>query len=404
MALLPVEDALNQMLARVKPATTKMVPLPEALHQTTTQDINATLTQPPFDSSAMDGFAVIASDTDQATNTALKIITTIPAGTTYQGTLQPGQTARIFTGAPMPAGANAVLMQEDATYDAETMTPNAEIASGRHVRPMGNDFTKGQTLTPKGTKLTPHDIALLAAANCATIPVAKAPTITLASTGDELVTLGTEPGIGQIISSNPIGLKALLNHHGATCTDHGTIADSLETTTKAFRTILTSETPPDILVTIGGASVGDHDYVQDALIAAGAKIAFWKIALRPGKPLMFGTFGDTLILGLPGNPVSALTCAHIFLLPIIRKALGQSAQTPTIAAKITADLPANGPRQFYLRASFARTPDGTLTATPVNTQDSGHLRSLADADGFVIIAPDAPALKTGDPVTAMLFD
>ena len=391
--MLSVEQAQAQLLALCSPLEHEKVPLAQADGRILAAPVIATRTQPPFATSAMDGYAVRFADI--AAGARWQVIGEAAAGHGFAGSVKSNQAVRIFTGAPVPSGADTILLQEDARRedDEVVMTGDGPGALGRHIRPAGLDFKQGDTLIASGTVLTDRHIGLVAAANCPQLPVARQPTIALLSTGDELVPVGQTPGPNQIISSNGLLIASLARKVGAQVTDLGIVPDRME----ALMAALEQARHADLVVTIGGASVGDHDLVQQALMAAGASIDFWRIAMKPGKPMMAGQLGDALVLGLPGNPVSAYVCAVLFLKPALAALQGAADPLPKpLPARAGCAIPAGGRRAEYLRATVQQTPQGTMIS-PLPVQDSAMLGALARADGLLVRPVDAPALSAGDP-------
>jgi molybdopterin molybdotransferase len=351
----------------------------------------ATIDNPPFDASAMDGYAVRAADVREGA--VLTRIGVSQAGEAFSGVIEPGTCARIFTGAPVPDGADAVVMQEQTDADGSAIRFLADSVAGKNIRPRGQDFRAGGQLIATGSRLTPAHIALAAAANQPRVAVSRAPRISIMATGDELVPPGSPLPPGKIVGSNSFGLRALFAPHAETIDDFGIIPDDIGILNAAIGSAL--EGGPDILVTTGGASVGEHDLVQDALKANGVEIDFWRIAMRPGKPLMFGRKGATIVFGLPGNPVSALVTAQIFVMPAIRAMTGETPPAPLVLP-LARDLPPNGPRRHFIRAFLTRTDDGRTAVQPVGETDSGHLSSLARSDCLIIQHEHSKALAAGD--------
>lgn len=398
MALMPVADALKSILDGVEALPLETVALDDAFHRTLAHDVASKRTQPPADMSAMDGYAVRAADA--SVNAKLKVIGEVAAGKPFAGLVNANEAVRIFTGGLIPAGADAVVIQEDTTRDGDSVVVNEAAKLGRHIRRAGIDFREGDVLLRKGTFLSDRDLALAAGMNHATLHVHKRPTIALLATGDELVMPGTTPGPGQIVYSNGYALRALMRHDGAAVIDLGIVADTIEATTAAIRNA--RDSGADILVTTGGASVGDHDIVKRALDAEGIAMAFWRIAMRPGKPMMSGKLGPMRVLGLPGNPVSSYACAFLFLLPLIRALSGRGiVDHQPETAVLGSDLAANDMRQDYLRARLGTAHDGRLMATPVPHQDSSLVANLAAADALIVRAPHAPALTAGARCTVL---
>jgi len=395
LALMPVADALAAILHDSAPLDEEMAALDAAHHRTLSRDVAARRTQPPQAMSAMDGYAVRAADA-AAVNTRLKVIGEVAAGRPFDRTIGPGEAARIFTGGVVPDGADAVVIQEDTAVDGSTITITEAARAGRHIRPAGVDFRAGDVLLKAGNRLTDRDLSLAASMNHPELPVRRRPKVALLATGDELVMPGNEPGPGQIVYSNGYALRALVQSEGAETLDLGIAADTMAATTAGIRAARAAKA--DILVTTGGASVGDHDLVKQALDAEGVRIAFWKIAMRPGKPMMHGRIGSMRVIGVPGNPVSSYVCTLLFVVPLIRALLGNTIiHHRREAALLGRDLAANDVREDYLRAIIETRADGTLVANPVTQQDSSLLANLSRSQGLVIRAPFAPAAKAGTP-------
>jgi molybdopterin molybdotransferase len=390
---MPVADALARVLRDAEPLPAEMVPLGEAQGRVLAVDVAAKRTQPPADVSAMDGYAVRASDVATVPAT-LNLIGEVAAGHPFSGSVGPGEAARIFTGGLLPAGADTVVIQENATRADAAVIINETASPRKNVRLRGLDFSEGDVLLHKGRRLTDRDLMLAAAMNHPALPVHRMPKIAVLGTGDELVPPGAMPGPGEIVYSNGFALAALIRREGGTAIDLGFVPDKVKDTVAAVRR---ARAPgADILVTTGGASVGDHDLVQESLKAEGLALSFWKVALRPGRPMMHGRLGDMHVLGLPGNPVSSYVCALLFLSPLIRRLTGRADVGPTTeTAVLGCDLPANDERSDYLRASLTMRPDGVLIATPLPVQDSSMMQSLAQAGCLVIRDPHAPAAKGG---------
>ncbi|WP_036257996.1 gephyrin-like molybdotransferase Glp [Methylocapsa aurea] len=395
--LLSVAEARAQILADVsgeRPIET--VSLAQTAGRTLAEDLIARRTQPPMAVSAMDGYAVRAADLAHLP-TRLKQIGESAAGHGFLGRLGPGETVRIFTGAPVPAGADAILIQEDARADDGFIAPARSVSQGRFIRPKGLDFAEGETLLLAGTRLGPSQIALAAAMNHTEIRVARAPRVAILATGDELAAPGKAIGADQIVASNSFAIAALVEEAGGAPLDLGIARDEFAAIAAGIRAA--RDAKADVLVTLGGASVGDHDLIKPALAREGMKLNFWRIAMRPGKPLIHGGLGPMAILGLPGNPVSAIVGGVLFLRPLVRALLGdpeaQSARSEP--AVLGGAIHANDSREDYLRANLALGENGMATVTPFETQDSSLLRQLAQADCLLIRAPHAPAGKAGDP-------
>ena len=395
MALLPVADALALVLADVAPLPAEAAALVDACGRVLAGDLEARRTQPPADVSAMDGYAVRAADVVSAP-VHLAVVGEVAAGHPLDREIGPGEAARIFTGGVMPRGTDTVVIQEVAMRKGDVVAIERPETKGRYVRPEGFDFKAGATLLAKGHRLTTRDTALAAAMNHATVPVHRRPRMAVLATGDELVAPGTPPAPSQIVSSNSVALIAIGNRESAETLDLGVAPDRLEATVAAVRRARAAGA--DVLVTSGGASVGDHDLVHQAFASEGMALSFWKIAMQPGKPLMHGRLGGMSVLGLPGNPVSSFVCAAVFLVPLLRKLSGRNDMSlPTAPAVLGRALPANGRRAEYMRAMLAAAPDGTLVATPFASQDSSLLVTLSRADCLVIREPFAPAAEPGAP-------
>jgi molybdopterin molybdotransferase len=392
-SLISVAEALDHVLANAAPLPADEVPIEDADGRVLAFGLKARRTQPPADVSAMDGYAVRASDVANAP-ARLKVIGEVAAGRPFNASIGAGQAARIFTGGFVPAGADTVVIQEHTKRDGAIVEVQKAAAKGRNVRPQGLDFRAGDALLAKGHRLTARDLALAAGMNHPLVPVHRQPKVALFATGDELVPPGVEPGPGQIVYSNGFALAALIRAEGAIVTDLGVVPDKLDDTIAAVRRAVDLEA--DILVTTGGASVGDHDLVQKAFAAEGMTLSFWKIAMRPGRPLMHGRIGAMAVLGLPGNPVSSYVCAVLFLVPLIRKLSGREDLTaPTETAILGCDLPENDERADYLRATLTDGPDGRI-ATPFPTQDSSMMAPLAKSGCLVIRQPFEASAKAGD--------
>lgn len=396
--LIPVSEARKRILDTLTPVAAETLTLREAAGRVLARDVVSTRMQPPCDLSAMDGYAVRSRDIETI-GTALRVIGEAPAGRSFAGILGEGECVRIFTGAPVPQGADSIMLQEDATRDGERVSFRESALPGQHVRHAGIDFAIGDVGPRAGTRLTAADIALAAAMNHASLSVHRRPVIAYFSTGDELVYPGETPGPDQIISTNNDGLGALIEAHGGIALDLGIAPDNQD----AIRAIARKARDADMLVTLGGASVGDHDLVRPALEADGLVIDFWRIAMRPGKPLMYGRYGEVPMLGLPGNPVSALVCALLFLVPAIDHLQGASPRLPLALARLGSDLKANDQREDYLRAKLDHVAGELPVATPFARQDSSMLSALSGADCLVIRPPHAPAAKAGEWVECLLL-
>jgi len=395
VALLSVADALALVLADAAPLPAEPTALVDACGRVLAADLTALRTQPPADVSAMDGYAVRAADV--ATVPArLTVVGEVAAGRPFDREIGPGEAARIFTGGVMPRGADTVVIQEVTSRDGDVVAIKRLETKGHNVRPEGLDFKAGATLLAKGRRLTARDIALAGAMNHATVPVHRRPRMAVLATGDELVAPGTPPAPGEIVSSNGLTLMAIGNREGADTLDLGVAPDRLDATIAAVRRARAAGV--DVLVTTGGASVGDYDFVQRAFASEGVALSFWKVALRPGRPLMHGRLGDMQVLGLPGNPVSSFVGAALFLVPLLRRLAGRADLSLAVErATLGCALPANDERADYMRAMLATGPDGAVVATPFAKQDSSMLAPLARADCLVIREPFAPAAEPGSP-------
>src|SRR3954468_17388144 len=390
---MPVSDALAAVLAGAEPLPEEMISLDDAFHRVLARDVAARRTQPPQAMSAMDGYAVRAADAADLSE-RLKVIGEVAAGRPFERQVGKGEAVRIFTGGVIPDGADAVIIQEDTSVDRDHITITEAAVPGRHIRPAGVDFREGDVLLTRGRRLTDRDLSLAAGMNYPELAVRRRPKVAVLGTGDELVMPGVTPGPGQIVYSNGYGLRALARAEGAETVDLGIAADTVAATTDRIRRAL--DTGADILITTGGASVGDHDLVKQSLEAEGVTMAFWRIAMRPGKPMMHGRLAARRVIGLPGNPVSSYVCGLLFMAPLIRALAGRSdVHRATEAAVLGRDLAANDVREDYLRARLEERADGVLVATPVNHQDSSLLGNLAAARALVIRPPFAPAASAG---------
>ncbi len=399
MALLPIADALSRILADARPLPAESVDIDAALGRVLAETLKARRDQPPFEASAMDGYAVQATDVTMAPAT-LKLVGTSAAGHGFRGVVKRGQTVRIFTGAALPRGTDTVVIQENVAAEGDIITIREPAKLAQNVRHQGFDFARGEVLIAPGAQLNTRDLGLAAAMNCATVRVRRKPRVAILSTGDELVAPGGKPGPDQIVSSNAAALAAFVARFGGEAVPLGIVKDDLRATTKA----VSKARDADILLTTGGASVGDHDFVQQALKDAGVTINFWKIAMRPGKPMMYGRRGRQQVIGLPGNPVSALVCARLFLKPLLTRLLGLQIAAETVQARLTAALPANDQRQDHLRATLHIASDGTRSVTPFMKQDSSQLRTFREADALIIRPAHAPEAPVGSAVPILILD
>ncbi len=399
MGLLPVADALAAILAGVVPLSEETVALDDAHRRVLARDIAALRTQPPQAMSAMDGYAVRSVDVANI-DARLKVVGEVAAGRPFDRTVGAGEAVRIFTGGVIPDGADAVIIQEDTSVDGDGIVITEAAVAGRHIRAPGADFRAGDVLLAVGRRLSDRDLSLAAAMNYPELVVRRRPKVALFATGDELVMPGNKLGPGQIVYSNGYALRALARAEGAEIIDLGIAPDTMEATRQSIRRARAASA--DILITTGGASVGDHDLVKPSLEAEGVEMAFWQIAMRPGKPMMHGRHDALRVIGLPGNPVSSYVCAWLFLVPLIRALLGRSdvhhVPEPALLGR---SLAANDHRQDYLRARLEQREDGVLIATPVQHQDSSLLGNLAAAQALVIRSPFAPAAAEGSPCTIL---
>ncbi len=383
------------------PVAAETASLDDALGRVLTQDLKALRTQPPAAVSAMDGYAVRAADVAQAP-VKLKLIGEVAAGHPFDGKVGTGEAARIFTGGVMPGGSDTVVIQELASRDGDKVSIDKPTPKGRNVRLQGIDFNAGQLLLEKGRRLTARDLMLAAAMNYPSLSVHRRPKVAVLGTGDELVAPGSTPTPGEIVYSNGFALRALARSEGAEPLDLGVVGDKVEAIAAAVRKA--RDTHCDVLVTTGGASVGEHDLVQGALAAEGLSLSFWKVAVRPGRPMMHGRLGGMQVLGLPGNPVSSYVCAFLFLVPLIRRLSGRSdTDLARSEAVLGRDLPANDEREGYLRATLQDGPHGPI-ATPLPAQDSSLMAPLARADCLVIRPPNAPASASGSHCVILKLD
>jgi molybdopterin molybdotransferase len=397
--MISVEEARGRILDSLRPVPAEIVALAEAWNRVTAQDVIARLTQPPADVSAMDGYALRAAD--GGLNAVLRVIGAAPAGHPFDGRVEAGEIVRLFTGSYVPDGADAILLQEDATRDGETVRVNEAVVAGRHIRRAGQDFAAGDVVIQTGRRMTARDVGLAAAANHPWLALHRRPRVAILATGDEIAMPGEPIPPGGIVSSNSHALAALVRAAGG----EPMILPIARDEHDAIAAVADSVAGMDMLVTTGGASVGDHDLVISALQARGMTLDFWQIAMRPGKPLLFGQLGVTPVLGLPGNPVSAMVCAILFLLPALSRLSGLPAAPPPVStAVLGAAVKANDKRADHLRAMVSADTAGRTVVTPFPVQDSAMLRRLAHADALILRAPHAPALSEGAEVGIIRLD
>jgi len=390
--LISVAEARERIASAFAPLAPEMVALTAAQGRVLAEDLVARRTQPPHAVSAMDGYAARADDV-ASIPAKLTLIGEAPAGGAFAGKVGPGETVRIFTGGPVPEGADTVVIQEDTDMGRPVVTVNEAAPKGQHIREAGIDFTEGEVLLTSGRRLGARDIGLAAAMNHPWIPVARRPRIALLATGDEVVRPGDPLGPNQIVSSNGPALAAFIESRGGWATDLGIARDD----EASIRALAQGAKGADLLVTMGGVSVGDRDLVQKVLGEVGLEVDFWRIAMKPGKPLMFGRLGGTPVLGLPGNPVSSMVCALLFLGPAMDRMLGLAGTgVPVIRARLGSDVGPNNFREDYMRATFSSDGDGAVVATPLRIQDSSMMSALARSDGLIIRPPDAPAAAKGE--------
>ena len=397
--MISVDEARGRILDALRPTPVEIVALADAWNRVIAVPVAARLTQPPADVSAMDGYALRADD--GRADAELKVVGAAPAGHPFEGVVGPGQAVRLFTGSVMPQGADAILLQEDATRDGDIVRVNEAVSHGRHIRLMGQDFARGDVVLPAGRRITARDVGLAAAANHPWLSVHRRPRVAILATGDEIAMPGEPIPAGGIVSSNSHALAALVRAAGG----EPVLLPVARDETAAIAAVADAVSGMDMLVTTGGASVGDHDLVIEALKSRGMTLDFWQIAMRPGKPLLFGRLGGTPVLGLPGNPVSAMVCAILFLLPALSLLSGLPAAPPPVStALLGAAVKANDRRADHLRATVRMDEAGRVIVTPFAVQDSAMLRRLALADALILRAPHAPALVEGAEVGIIRLD
>lgn len=400
MSLLSVDDALQRLLDAINVLDSETVLLEESLGRALAEPVKALLTQPPFHSSAMDGYAIRAEDITSLP-CQLKIVGEAAAGHSFNGSIGKGEAVRIFTGAPVPVDADTVIIQEETIRHDNMVEILKAIIPGQNIRPAGGDFHIDETILERGHVMTPASLALAAAAGLARVPVVRHPRIGVLSTGDELVPAGTRPGPDQIVASNAYGLTAILQTCQVEVIDLGIAKDNKESIKAAVSQARKQKA--DLIVSSGGVSVGDYDLVQTVLKEEGMALDFWKIAMRPGKPLMFGKFPDSmLVIGLPGNPVSSLTTCQLFVVPVLEKLSGRPPRADTRRAKLTAGLKANGERRHYMRGFLEQSQDGSYTVTPATNHDSSLLKIMAHSNCLIVQYENTEALNPGDECTVFI--
>jgi molybdopterin molybdotransferase len=391
--VISVDDALDRIFTRIPTPLPETIPLARAHRRVLTRPLVARSTQPPFDASAMDGYAVRTADI--VPGKPLFLAGTSQAGARFTGMMQQGECVRIFTGAPLPIGADAVIMQEQASARGNQVSFEKTPKLGQSIRRKGFDFVEGKELLPSGVPLTPAMLNLAASANYPELTVAKRPKMAILATGDELVAPGSELGPDQIVASNSYGLIPLLAPYSEKIIDLGIVPDDKRQLENAI--LGAFDYGVEVLITSGGASVGDRDYVQDVLRDLGVQLDFWKVLMRPGKPLMFGTRGKTLVFGLPGNPISAFVTAIVLVRPALKLMTGHTDPFwPTLGVPLAANLPANAERRHFVRAKLTRNEVGFLEALPIAETDSNHSSSLAEADALIVQPENSGVIPAGE--------
>ena len=393
--MIPVGEARARILSLMVPVGRETVAITGAVSRVLAQTVTARRTQPPFDASVMDGYAVRGGEVRPGA--VFEVVGEAAAGHPFAGPVAPGETIRIFTGAPVPPGLDRIVIQEDVTREGARITLGGDLDPAPYLRRAGLDFAEGDTLLKPGTRLSPENIALLAAAGHAFVSVHRKPRVTLLATGDELALPGDRPGAGGIVSSNNFGLAALVETLGGVAEILPIAPDEAD----ALRQLALEGAQADLFVTLGGASVGDHDLIRPALTGHGLELDLYKVAMRPGKPLMAGRLNGTPMLGLPGNPVSAMVCGRVFLAPALAVLSGMPGTPPVQQeAVLETDIPQNGPREHYMRARCT-TRDGALTVQPFASQDSSRLALLSRANALMVRPVDDPPRKAGERVSVI---
>jgi molybdopterin molybdotransferase len=395
--MISVDEAVARITRACPPLPAESVPIAEAAGRVLAKDAIARMDQPPAPMSAMDGYAVLHSEAKVGAE--LSVVGEAPAGRPYQGRVSSGEAVRIFTGGVVPEGADAVVIQEDTERASDRIRIKETPRPGENVRPRGLDFRSGEVLRPKGHRLSARDVALLAAGDLANVWGTCKPRVAIVATGDELSRPGEPRNSGGIVASSTYALQAMVRAWGGEPIDVGILPDK----TEAFAQLPEATRGADLIVTQGGASVGDHDLVQSALKPHGFTLDFWKIAMRPGKPLIFGRLRDTPLLGLPGNPVSAMVCSMLFMQPAISAMLGRDYRPPIVKARLASALRANGRRQDYIRARLSHS-NGLVSAEPFTQQDSSMQKVFAQSDCLIVRRIDAPPADAGEEVDVLLLD
>lgn len=390
--MISVDEARERIIGAFGLVESETVSIAEADGRVLAKEVRAKISQPPFPVSAMDGYAVRAEDTPAT----LRIVGASPAGNPYRGKIGKGESVRIFTGGVVPEGADAIVIQEGVRATLDEVIVKEPALKGRHIRIAGLDFKENDVLTPAGKRLGPRDLSLLAAGDVASVEVRRRPRVAFVATGDELSRPGEQRKPGGIVASSGYGLSALIARWGGEPVDLGLLPDTID----AFADLPQRTKNADLVLTLGGASVGDHDLVQRALAPKGFALDFWKIAMRPGKPLIFGRLQDIPFLGLPGNPVSTLVCAILFVRPAIGAMLGVAEEMRIVSARLARNMAANDARQDYVRARIV-VEDGELWADPFDVQDSSMQTVFAAADGLILRPPHAPAAEAGERVDVL---
>ena len=396
--MISVEEAVARITSAFSPLAIETADISRAGGRVLAEDVRAKQSQPPYPVSSMDGYALRAIDAGEP-GVRLRVIGTAPAGHPYSGSVSSGEAVRIFTGGVVPDGADTIVIQEDTIADDGQVTLNVAAIPGRHIRAAGLDFISGDILSPSGRRLSARDLSLIAAGDVAQVSVRQRPKIAVAATGDELSLPGEPRKPGGIVASSGYALTAMIERWGGVPIDLGILPDTQE----AVANIADLADSADLIVTLGGASVGEHDLVQKALGPRGFELDFWKIAMRPGKPLIFGKLGKTPLLGLPGNPVSTLVCAMLFLRPAIAAMLGTKDEANIFRARLLTGLKQNDGRQDYVRARIEMREEERFV-DPFPIQDSSMLSALARADALIVRPPRAPSAEAGDQVTVMILE